>query len=250
MPLSSVLGAQSITKPGVCTSATRPSSPFDGQVIYETDTDRTLVWNNSVWVAVSYAVYSSSTRPASPYEGQLIYETDTDRVAAYNGSAWVYTAASGMVRVLSQSFTSSTTVNVNNCFSSSYINYTVKLNSTGSNGAVTGLRLRASGTDNTTASSYSRQRLYLNNATFTASSTSGDSNQACLMEAGSNIGSVIEFWSPFVADRTSISTISGINGGEALWTYGRHDVQASYDGFSILFTNANTGTLDVYGWSR
>ena len=35
-------------KPGVCTSSTRPASPYDGQVIYENDTNRTLVWNGSV----------------------------------------------------------------------------------------------------------------------------------------------------------------------------------------------------------
>jgi hypothetical protein len=37
-------------KPGVCTSTTRPASPYDGQMIYETDTDRVLIWNNSAWV--------------------------------------------------------------------------------------------------------------------------------------------------------------------------------------------------------
>ena len=39
-------------RPGVCTSTTRPTAPYDGQVIYETDTDRTLVWNNSAWVSL------------------------------------------------------------------------------------------------------------------------------------------------------------------------------------------------------
>jgi hypothetical protein len=53
MPLSSVVGAQSIVKPGVCTSSTRPASPYDGQVIYETDTDKTLVYNGSAWVYLS-----------------------------------------------------------------------------------------------------------------------------------------------------------------------------------------------------
>ena len=53
MPLSSVVGAQSIVKPGVCTSSTRPASPFDGQVIYETDTNRALVWDGSAWDILS-----------------------------------------------------------------------------------------------------------------------------------------------------------------------------------------------------
>ena len=38
-------------------------------------------------------VCTSSTRPIAPYEGQMIYETDTDMVAIWNGSAWRYIAA-------------------------------------------------------------------------------------------------------------------------------------------------------------
>ena len=37
-------------RPGVCTSTTRPTAPFEGQLIYETDTNRVLVWNGSAWL--------------------------------------------------------------------------------------------------------------------------------------------------------------------------------------------------------
>ena len=53
MPLSSVLGAQSLVRPGVCTSSTRPASPFEGQLIFETDTNRVVAYDGSNWV---YAV--------------------------------------------------------------------------------------------------------------------------------------------------------------------------------------------------
>lgn len=53
MPFSSVLGAQSVVKPGVCTSATRPAAPYDGQVVYLTDTDQTLVWDGTAWAVMS-----------------------------------------------------------------------------------------------------------------------------------------------------------------------------------------------------
>jgi hypothetical protein len=33
---------------------------------------------------------TSTTRPTSPWEGQHIYETDTDRILFWNGAAWVY----------------------------------------------------------------------------------------------------------------------------------------------------------------
>lgn len=34
---------------GVCTSATRPAAPYEGQVIYETDTDKAYVYSGSAW---------------------------------------------------------------------------------------------------------------------------------------------------------------------------------------------------------
>lgn len=48
MAISSV---GSNARPGVCTSTTRPTAPFEGQLIYETDTDKVLVWNGSAWYA-------------------------------------------------------------------------------------------------------------------------------------------------------------------------------------------------------
>ena len=35
---------------GVCTSSSRPTTPYNGQTIYETDTNRTLAWNGSAWI--------------------------------------------------------------------------------------------------------------------------------------------------------------------------------------------------------
>ena len=38
---------------GVCTSTTRPQAPFEGQLIYETDTNRVLIWDNAAWVMIA-----------------------------------------------------------------------------------------------------------------------------------------------------------------------------------------------------
>ena len=50
MPISNL---SSGSRPGVCTSTTRPTAPFEGQMIYETDTNRVLVWDNAAWVMIA-----------------------------------------------------------------------------------------------------------------------------------------------------------------------------------------------------
>jgi hypothetical protein len=50
MGLSNYLPSSRLIQPGVCTSTTRPASPFEGQCIFETDTDRMLIWNGSSWI--------------------------------------------------------------------------------------------------------------------------------------------------------------------------------------------------------
>ena len=107
MPLSSVLGASSVIKPGVCTSTTRPSVP---------------------------------------YEGQLIYETDTDRIAAWNGSTWVYTHSSGLVLISSTTIGSAvSSVTVTGAFSATYDNYRIII-SGGVGSATTGIDMQLGST--------------------------------------------------------------------------------------------------------
>jgi hypothetical protein len=48
---------------------------------------------NSLSTGLRAGVCTSSTRPTTPYEGQFIYETDTDMLAIWNGSAWRYIAS-------------------------------------------------------------------------------------------------------------------------------------------------------------
>lgn len=39
-----------LAQPGVCTSVTRPLAPYEGQLIYETDTNNTMIWDGSQWI--------------------------------------------------------------------------------------------------------------------------------------------------------------------------------------------------------
>jgi hypothetical protein len=75
-------------------------------------------------------VCTSTTRPTAPYEGQMIYETDTNRVLVYEGAAWVMIADTdsppGLELIKVQTWASSVmSVTVSNVFSSTYENYRI-----------------------------------------------------------------------------------------------------------------------------
>ena len=96
MPLSSVLGAQSLVRPGVCTSTTRPASPFEGQTVYETDTDRLATWDGSAWVA-----YVRQTA------GKVLQVLQTTKTDVFTTTSTTYTDVTGLSRVITPSATSS-----------------------------------------------------------------------------------------------------------------------------------------------
>ena len=71
MPLSTVLGAQSLIKPGVCTTATRPASPYEGQAIYDTDVATQLIWNGTAWVGTGAVTLVETLSPSAASTAQF-----------------------------------------------------------------------------------------------------------------------------------------------------------------------------------
>jgi hypothetical protein len=76
MGISQQIGASSAIKAGVCTSSTRPASPFEGQMIYETDTDMVTIWNGTAWR------YIASTTPTNGTVLQVV--TGSTSTQAFN----------------------------------------------------------------------------------------------------------------------------------------------------------------------
>jgi hypothetical protein len=77
-------------RPGVCTSSTRPATPYEGMMIYETDTDYVQVWNGSAWKLVSATTpYSGEPLKTFTYQANLtqkIYAATNDTI--YNISSY------------------------------------------------------------------------------------------------------------------------------------------------------------------
>ena len=91
MAIDAALGRLGI-RPGVCTSSTRPANPFEGQVIYETDTNNIRFWSGSAWESNKGGIVSSSA-PTGAAAGDIWYDSDDGRAYIYydDGSSqqWV-----------------------------------------------------------------------------------------------------------------------------------------------------------------
>jgi hypothetical protein len=69
-------------RPGVCTSTTRPATPYDGMMIYETDTNLVRIWNGTAWKTLSYSDYTSGSVI------QVVSTTKTDAYSLATTNTW------------------------------------------------------------------------------------------------------------------------------------------------------------------
>lgn len=112
----------------VCASTTRPVTPFEGQEIYETDTNRSWTYNSAAFVPNDMVFTTEAARDAAitaPTEGMRVYLTAPTVPAAtttallptgvttiYNGSVWVCTTPIGSEVLTSQSTASTSYVDL------------------------------------------------------------------------------------------------------------------------------------------
>jgi hypothetical protein len=84
----------------ICTSSTRPASPWSGQPIFETDTGLSLVWDGDSWEPAGGGgggVTVSATAPASPDDDDLWWDSTNGELYLYynDGTSSQWVAAAG-----------------------------------------------------------------------------------------------------------------------------------------------------------
>jgi hypothetical protein len=181
---------------------------------------------------------------------------DADGDATYSGvhdfsAATVTGAPQGLVKITSNTFNVTSTLSVNNCFTSSYKNYMVILsNCTTTGGTEWFFRLRVAGTD-ASGSNYYWQRLYATGTgTGAASNSSATSLQYSYLAAAAVRGDVIMY---FMGPQTATATgwlMPLDNTGANILNIcgGGHTLTTSYDGFSAYMAAGTiSGTYTVYG---
>ena len=213
MPFSSVLGASSAIKPGVCTSSTRPSAPYVGQLIFETDTNRLSVWNGSSW----------------------IYMVDAD-------------TPPGLELVKTQTIgTAVSSVEVTGAFSSTYDNYKIIMSGGVSSDSAVDVYMALG---STTTAYYSVRSGYRYSA---AALNFVDFNNGAKWLVGGGVGTdptiTMEALGPNLAKKTFFNGIFNADSGIAT-TGGYQNSTTQFTAFTITPSSGTLtgGTIRVYGY--
>jgi hypothetical protein len=154
------------------------------------------------------------------------------------------TPSSGLTLISDTTYSAVASQSVNSVFSSTYRNYKLFISVTGTEAAQSSLRLRASGSDNT-SSNYGQE------ADFSSRST-GTSWQLMRIDNGRGGTAVIDMINPFATDNTYFNnqTLGADDTNvDAQYIAGRTTVTTSYDGFTITpQAGTITGRITVYGY--
>lgn len=220
MGITQQIGASSLIKPGVVDSAAaRPASPYEGQVIFQKDTDQLLVWNGTAWVIPNQTTQNP--------EGLELIKVQT-----------IGTAVSSIV--------------VTDVFSATYDNYLIKVNGTTLNfSSDQDYRVKLG----SAADSYKSQLIY----NGFASSAAGAAITAAVEFYWVGVGAAntktsysFELQDPFIAMPTRLNNASYVNEGAGGSTHGIHTGSISFTSFTVRPASGTTtgGTISVYGYRK
>jgi hypothetical protein len=197
-------------------STARPSTPFDGQVIYETDTNRVLVWDNSAWVMIA----------------------DTD-------------SPPGLQLIKTQTIGSAVaSVVVSDVFSSEFDNYLISMSGgVGSTSASVKMTLGS-----TTANYYQGALRLLFDASSVRDDINNGASWIPALMTANTLDAYVVLYSPFLTKRTSLTFQSNLtlaaNNGFTVSGGGFLNNDTSYTAFTFTPSSGTMtgGTIRVYGY--
>jgi hypothetical protein len=194
-------------------------------------------------------------------EGQLCYLESTNVVQYYDGAAWATlgpapAATSGLTLISSGSVGTSTTFSLPaSSFNATYLNYLLMLNSIKTNGGGDNLmlRMRASGTDDSSANYYAGVFTVDTGGTYAGVGGMSGANQWRIGSSNNTALGVtsghVYFMNPQTVNLTSFGSQQYTSGLQTTGS-GRLDSVTQYDSATLFTHNAasfNGGTYRLYG---
>ena len=236
----------------VISSPTPPTNPTAGNIWLNTNDGVLFVYYNdgdtSQWIEMKANTASGSTVAArvDALEAKPNALVDLLPVSVTVGSGTSSTSANGVI-----TFSGASSISLNNIFSSTYRNYSVLLNVTGSSvvGNPVYIRLRAANSDNAAASyQWITSNVYFNGIrqignsgiTWAEVGYTGSGDYSCF--------SKLDIANPFVSEKT-YSTMARTYNNENTTGGWWHNDTGSYTGFTLIAGSGNiSGTVQVYGY--
>jgi hypothetical protein len=224
-----------------------------GQVLTKNSgTDLDFVWSADAGIPASIldakgdiiaaTAADTASRLAVGTNGQVLTADST----AATGLKWA-TASAGLTLISDTTYSGVSSQSVNSVFSSTYRNYKAFISIIGSVAAQTEIRMRASGSDNT-SSNYSQE------ADFASGSRStGTKWQLMRTDVSQGGTAIIDFIGPYENEKTIFNnqTIGHDDTNvDGQYIMGRMTVTTAYDGFTI-FPQSGTisGRITIYGYN-
>jgi hypothetical protein len=181
---------------------------------------------------------------STPIAGMTTYLEDTKDLQIYDGTS--YASPFGLTLIRKDSFTTTTTLDVDNVFSSEFDEYQVILSVTSSTAVDALYQNRVSGT--TANANYDLIIINSQGSLSTTRTTAASAGQIGRLDGN---GGFIEFKisNPFLAARTFITTQS-VDSATFIRVNGiAHQLANSYTGFRLTLNNS-TGNIRVYGFRK
>jgi hypothetical protein len=205
---------------------------------------------------IAASAADTAARLAVGTNGQVLTADSTTST----GLKWAAASTGSLVYITSATFSASSAVNVDNCFSSTYKNYLINIENTSlASGSDVRLRcrLRVSGSDNTT-SNYNESRQgrtwYSSSADFAGSTAAGDGwyffgnfETSGTAQVTGAINSSITMYQPYETAYTAYNALCS-NSDASQRSGGKFAATTSFTGFTIFPASSTiTGTVKVYG---
>lgn len=206
-------------------------------------------------------VANTAARPTSPFTGQAIYQVDTNQMLIWNGTAWVIPNQNtqnpeGLEFLSTTTFTAQTTgVSLpTNTFTSTYKSYRILfgVQSQSAAGSVAySLRMRLSGTDNTSTKWYGMSTGIDSGGTV-YNKTGNDATSIGLIDSYSSsfaqVLIAIDVHYPFLVERTHVAGHAQ-QATKGVTINAQYNNKTSFDSLSFLIDTGNiTGYYSVYGY--
>jgi hypothetical protein len=172
--------------------------------------------------------------------------------------SWSAPSSGALTLITTQSFSASSSVLVNDCFSSTYTNYKVIVNYTGSASAATRLRFRVSGSSNSN-NSYDGNCVFINNTTIVNEQNGANTSYVfnfCNVTSTPTAFVNIEIGSPNESKHTAYysngnMSKSGAVNSSPMITGGSFLETTVFTGFELFPASGNiTGSVQVYGYGK